>query len=105
MIILKKFRLYSPHIPHLVSSKYLGIVEIECVIIVEVRLDGVEVEEDIIKLLEQEEAGGHTLAAGDGVTLGGTPAHQLEVLLGNLQVLPLEHSTESVTNTMTDDMT
>lgn len=82
------------------SSCYLGIVEIESVIIVEVRLDGVEVEEDVIKLLEQEEAGGHALAAGDGVTLRGTAAHQLEVLLGDLQVLPLKHHTKNVTVTL-----
>lgn len=79
------------------SPSYLGIVKIEGVIIVEVRLDGVEVEEDVIKLLEQEEAGGHALAAGDGVTLGGTAAHQLEVLLGDLQVFPLKHHTKNVT--------
>jgi len=47
----------------------LSIVEVESVVVVVVGLDGVEVEEDVIELLEKEEAGGHALATRNGVTL------------------------------------
>ena len=80
-------------LPHQAGGSYLGIVKVEGVVIVEIRLDGVEVEEHVIELLEEEEAGGHALPAGDGVTLRGTAAHQLEILLCDLQVLPLQSHT------------
>lgn len=71
------------------KNTYLSIVKVEGVIVVEVGLDAVEVEQHIIKLFEQEKARGHALPPGDGVAFGRRPAHQLEVLLGHLQVLPL----------------
>mmetsp|Transcript_38089 Transcript_38089/g.84857 ORF Transcript_38089/g.84857 Transcript_38089/m.84857 type:complete len:522 (-) Transcript_38089:342-1907(-) len=64
-----------------------AVVPVEVVVIWEVALDGLQEDQHVVKLLEQEEARGHALAAGDGVALAGTGAHQLEVLLGSLLVL------------------
>lgn len=67
----------------------LSVVEIKVIVVVEVALDGAEVEQDVVELSQQEEARGHALAARDGVALARTAAHQLEELLRHLQVLPL----------------
>ena len=40
---------------------YLGIVEVESVIVVEVGFDAVEVEQNVVELFQQEEARRHTL--------------------------------------------
>ncbi len=45
----------------------LGKVEVERLIVEEVALDRVEVDHDVVKLAQEEEARSHTLAAGDGV--------------------------------------
>jgi len=65
----------------------LAVVEVEGVVAVEVALDGVEVDKDVVEVADEEEVGGHALAAGDGVAVAGGAAHQLEVLLRHLQVL------------------
>mmetsp|Transcript_34371 Transcript_34371/g.108301 ORF Transcript_34371/g.108301 Transcript_34371/m.108301 type:complete len:621 (+) Transcript_34371:404-2266(+) len=64
-----------------------AVVPVEVVVVVHVRLDAVQVDVHVVELLEQEEARGHALAAGDGVALGRRRAHELEVLLRVLQVL------------------
>ena len=69
---------------------YLGltIVEVVGVIIVVVGLDAVQIQEDIVELLEKEEAGGHALPSGDRVTLTCAPCtvhsphHLLRILEG-----------------------
>jgi putative heme degradation protein len=68
---------------------YLGltIVKVEGVIVVVVGLDAVQIQEDIIELLEEEEACGHALPSGDRVTLTRatctvhTPHHLLRIFL------------------------
>jgi hypothetical protein len=54
---------------------YLGltIVEVECVIVVVIGLDAVQIQEDIVELLEEEEACCHALPSGDRVTLTRAP--------------------------------
>jgi hypothetical protein len=47
----------------------------------------VQEHEHVLVLAQQEEAGGHGLAPGDGVALGGAGAHHLEVLLCRLEQL------------------
>mmetsp|Transcript_70 Transcript_70/g.224 ORF Transcript_70/g.224 Transcript_70/m.224 type:complete len:639 (+) Transcript_70:161-2077(+) len=54
----------------------------------EVGLDGLQIDEDVVKLAEDKEAGCHALAPGDGVALRGGGPHELEVLLRHLEVLP-----------------
>ncbi len=63
---------------------YLGltIVEVEGVIIVVVGLDAVQIQEDIVELLEEEEAGGHALPPGDRVTLARAPCTVHIIYLG-----------------------
>ncbi len=52
-------------------SLSLGKVEVERVVIEEVAFDGVQVDQDIVKLPQEEETGSHTLASWDGVWGGG----------------------------------
>ncbi len=66
------------------GTGYLGltIVEVECVIVVVVGLDAVQIQEDIVELLEEEEAGGHALPSGDRVTLTRAPCTVHIIYLG-----------------------
>ena len=72
---------------HAYGGLGLPVVEVEGVVVVVVRLDRVQVEEDVVELLQEEEAGGHALPPRDRVALRGGAPDQLEILLGNLQVL------------------
>ena len=56
----------------------LAVVEVEGVIVVVVRFDGVQIQQDVVKLLEQEETGGHALSTRYCVTLTCRPANQLQ---------------------------
>lgn len=69
---------------------YLGIIEVERVIIVEVALDRIQIQQNIIELFQEKEAGRHALTARYGIALGSRSTHQLKVLLRNLKVLPLQ---------------
>ncbi len=63
------------------------VVPVEVIVVVEVSPDALEVEEHVFPLLLQEEARGHALPPRDGVALARARAHQLVVLLGELEVL------------------
>jgi hypothetical protein len=67
----------------------LSKVEVETIIIDEVTLDGAQVYENIFKLTQKEEARCHALATWNGVTLTGTAANQLKVLLGYFYMFSL----------------
>lgn len=62
-------------------------VPVEIIIVEEVTLDGLEIDKDIVKLLENEEATGHALSSRDGVTLSGGGSHQLVQFLSNIEVV------------------
>jgi hypothetical protein len=68
---------------------YLCIVVVENVVVEKVGLDRVQVQQNVVKLAEEEEAGCHALPPWDRVTLAGTASHELKVLLGTLHLLPL----------------
>ena len=51
----------------------LAVVEVERVVVVVVGLDAVQVEQHVVELLEQEEAGRHALPPRYRVTFTGTP--------------------------------
>ena len=52
-------------------------VEVEGVFVVEVALYRVQVDQHVVKLLEEEVAGGHALASGDGVAFASATTYQL----------------------------
>ena len=56
----------------------LSVIEVEGVVVVVVGLDGVEVEQDVVELLEEEETGGHALTTRNGVTLTCWAADKLQ---------------------------
>ena len=59
-------------------------VEVEVIVVVHVRLDGVEIDVDVFKLPHQIEARCHALSARDSIAFVCRGPHQLEALLGNL---------------------
>ena len=69
----------------------LAVVEVEGVIVVVVRFDGVQIQQDVVKLLEQEETGGHALSTRYCVTLTCRPANQLQWQRKFLQVKIVYH--------------
>jgi hypothetical protein len=69
----------------------LSVVEVEGVVVVVVGLDGVEVEEDVVELLQEEEACGHALATRNGVALTCRAANKLgdrkKIKLGTIKII------------------
>jgi hypothetical protein len=64
-------------------------VPIEVVIIDEVGLYGLQINQYIVKLLQNEEALSHALSAWNGVTLRRRSTHHLEEVLCNTKMLLL----------------
>ena len=62
-------------------------VPIEVIFVLEVGTDGLQVDQHIVELLQDEEAGGHALTTGNGVTLGRRGTDHLEEVLGNAHVV------------------
>lgn len=58
----------------------------EVIVILHEILNRVEVHEHLIKLSEEEEAGGHALSSGDGVAFLSRGADYLEELMGKFEV-------------------
>ena len=73
----------AAHILSLPASIYQSdsIVPVEVIIAIKVLLDRLEVDEHVIELLEEEEAGCHALSAGNGIALTRAGSHELEELL------------------------
>ena len=55
----------------------------------EVGSNGLEIDEDIVKLLQNEEATGHALTTWDSITLRGRGTDHLEEVLGDAHVILL----------------
>lgn len=64
-----------------------AVVPVEVVVVSHETLDAGEVDHDVLELARQKKAGGHALAAGDGVAFGGARADDLEQLLRHADVL------------------
>ena len=62
-------------------------VPVEIIFVLEVGTDGLQVDQHIVELLQDEEAGGHALTTGNGVTLGRRGTDHLEEVLGNAHVI------------------
>jgi hypothetical protein len=73
------------------SCFILYVFEVEGVVFVVVGLDGVEVEEDVVELLQKEKACGHALATRNGVALTCRAANKLEekkmIKFGVIQII------------------
>jgi len=72
------------------DSFYLGIVEIECVISIKIAFYRCKVKKHFFKLTHQEITASHTLTSWNGITFTLTRTHKLKILLGKLDVFPLE---------------
>ena len=64
-----------------------SVVPVEVVVVVHVGFHAVQVDVNVLELLEQEEATGHALSAGNCVALAGTRSNELEKSLGVAQIL------------------
>jgi hypothetical protein len=64
-------------------------VHVEVIVIVHVRLDGVQVDIDILELLHDVVATRHALSARNGIAFMRTGSDKLEALLRHLQVLAI----------------
>ena len=41
----------------------MGKIKVEAIVVVEITLDGIQVNKDVVKLLQEDETGGHALSA------------------------------------------
>lgn len=64
-----------------------AMVEIEIVVVVHVRLDGIQIHVDVFEILHEEMKRRHALSTGNGVAFLCGGAHQLETLLRHFQMV------------------